>query len=265
MKTLWRSTHSCLSRESSMPQGHSPCYNSCAITPNDGDTALASTKSLRAMVRCSAMCIVAMVLFLWSSDMDHSMEPRSGSIQWYQPPHKDSSTTTATGTMDIVVTNGNVAKRHQTTLRHWSDSEHFKPPSRTVRLLQTDSDPSSPPPKDKFRLIRNQKVSTLVSYLAMIVVFFAIFFCRLWDAVEAIARCLCCCRCPWLWQCLCTRSHDNQPPVAADQEHATSSNVVHGADAATVAATSLGTVRNENETHDAPMPTRTAPVDSIGV
>jgi hypothetical protein len=85
----------------------------------------------------------------------------------------------------------------------------------------------------------------------MIAVFFAIFFCRLWDAVEAIACCLCCCRCPWLWQCLC-RSNDQQPVAdIGNENYASSLEVVDDDDSdddggESAADTSLGTVRNDH-------------------
>jgi hypothetical protein len=231
---------------------------------------IVSTKSLcwSAMVRrlLFTMIGVAMVLpvLLWYGGMDKSMatysstSSSSSSIQWYQPPHVDSHTTAA-GTMDMVT---NDATLNLPPTRHWSDS-----PGMTVRLLQTDSTTTSPKPKDKFRLIRNHRVSTLVSYLAMIAVFFAIFFCRLWEAVEAITGCLCCCRCPWLWQCLCRRK-DQQPVAAADHrnENATSSpGAVDEESGESTADTSLEAARNERETHDTSLPRSSLVDEPIGV
>jgi hypothetical protein len=71
----------------------------------------------------------------------------------------------------------------------------------TTAATQPAGEPHLPPPPlfrsllEQKRLIANKQIAMLVSYLAMIVVFFLIFLCRLWDILEALLCCVFCCRC----------------------------------------------------------------------
>lgn len=63
------------------------------------------------------------------------------------------------------------------------------------------SEPSPENPREnKYRLIKNKKLAMFVAYMAMVAFFFLIFLCRLWDVVEGLVCCLCCCNCPWFWR-----------------------------------------------------------------
>jgi hypothetical protein len=120
------------------------------------------------------------------------------------------------------------------------------------RHQQVNNEPGPENPREnKYRLIKNRKLAMFVSYMAMVAFFFLIFLCRLWDVVEGLVCCLCCCNCPWFWRLVIfldtgTKDDDiettSNMPMTATDDHEVSN---QGIDQATVEQ--KNNVRSETE------------------